>query len=291
MKKVVRMLGLCALVALAFTACKKNDTQKVTFTANVPQTTCDSRTQPAYGAYLVWNDNDEIQVFNQAGEEMDFTAQSSEGLPGNALFTAATAEEIEFVKDLENAEKPYAAFYPNATVNADDNVELVIPAEQTYVEQKGFANGLYPMVGFNEGTKQFNFESKAGMLVVSFHTLSEGEVLYVDEVVVTTNADDDYLAGTYVYDKDGTYVDFIGESNEVVLRSDEDLEIIYSMSREFTFVLPEGALESGFTVQVKYHGDVLETYVAQPRPQNIISAQNYTVMISMPLPNIPEPTK
>ena len=26
MKKVVRMLGLCALVALAFTACKKNET-------------------------------------------------------------------------------------------------------------------------------------------------------------------------------------------------------------------------------------------------------------------------
>ena len=44
MKKVVRMLGLCALVALAFTACKKNDTQKVTFTANVAQPVNDART-------------------------------------------------------------------------------------------------------------------------------------------------------------------------------------------------------------------------------------------------------
>ena len=291
MKKVVRMLGLCALVALAFTACKKNDTQKVTFTANVPQTTCDSRTQPAYGAYLVWNDNDEIKVFNSEGADMDFTAQSSSGLPGNALFTAATAEEIEFVKDLENAQMPYTAFYPNANINADGNVELVIPAEQTYVEQKGFATDLYPMVGWNNGTTQFDFVSKAGMLVVSFHTLSEGEVLYVDEVVVTANDADDYLSGTYVYNKDGEYVNFIGESNEVVLRSENDLDIIYSMSREFTFVLPEGALESGFTVKVKYHGDIIETYEAQPRPQNVIVPQNYTVMISMPLPNVPEPTK
>lgn len=291
MKKVVRMLGLCALVALAFTACKKNDTQKVTFTANVPQTTCDSRTQPAYGAYLVWNDNDEIKVFNSEGADMDFTAQSSSGLPGNALFTAATAEEIEFVKDLENAQMPYTAFYPEATVNADDNVELVIPAEQTYVEQKGFANTLYPMVGWNNGTTQFDFESDAGMLVVSFHTNTEGEVLFVDEVVLTATADNDYLAGTYVYDKAGNYVDFIGESNQIVLTSDEDLDIIHSMSREFTFVLPEGALYSGFTVQVKHDGDILETYVAQPRPQNIIVAQNYTVMIAMPLPDVPAPTK
>ena len=291
MKKVVRMLGLCALVALAFTACKKDDTQKVTFTANVPQTTCDSRTQPAYGAYLVWNDNDVIKVFNSEGDDMDFMAQSSTGLPGNATFTAETAEEIEFVKDLENVQFPYTAFYPEATVNADDNVELVIPAAQTYVEQKGFANNLYPMVGFNQGTTQFNFESKAGMLVVSFHTNSEGETLYVDEIVLTANADDDYLAGTYVYDKAGNYVDFIGESNEVVLTSDVDLDIIYSMSREFTFVLPEGALESGFTVQVKHDGEILETYEAQPRPQNVIVPQNYTVMIAMPLPDVPEPTK
>lgn len=291
MKKVVRMLGLCALVALAFTACKKDDTQKVTFTANVAQPVNETRTHAEYGAYLVWDDGDAIQIFNHEGAEMDFTAQSSTGLPGNATFTAATDEEIAFVKDLEDVEKPYTAFYPNATVDENDKVNLVIPAEQTYVERRSFVSELYPMVGFNEGTKQFNFISNAGFLVLSFYTLEAGDVQYVDEIVVTTVDDEDYLTGTMVYDKDGQNYQFVGNGNQVVLTTGEPVDLEHSKSRDFTFVLPEGALYSGFDVEVKLAGEVIETYHAQPRPNTVITAQTYTVMIDMPVPNPPVPTK
>ena len=291
MKKVVRMLGLCALVALAFTACKKDDTQKVTFTANVAQTTCDARTHAEYGTYLVWNDGDVIKIFNHAGDDMNFTGHGSVGLPGVAEFYATTDEEIDFVKDLENDQLPYTAFYPNATVDENGKVNLVIPAEQTYVEKRSFETDLYPMVGHNNGTTRFEFVSDAGFLNVLFYTLEPDQVLYVDEIVLTTVDETDYLTGTMVYDKDGSNYHFVGEGTQVVLTTEAPVDIIHSKSTDFTFVLPAGALWSGFTVQVKYQGEVLETYEAQPRPNNVIQAQYYTVMIDMPLPLPPAPTK
>ena len=296
MKKVVRMLGLCALVALAFTACKKNDTQKVTFTANVAQPVNDARTHAEYGRYLVWDDNDAIQIFNHAGNEMDFTAQTSTGLPGNATFTAATADEIEFVKDLENANFPYTAFYPNATVDENNKVNLVIPAAQVYVPQLSFANGLYPMVGWNNGSTQFDFVSNAGMLNVSFVKLNENETVKVDKIVLTSNnpADDpnpDLLTGTMMYDKDGGNYQFVGDGNVVVLTAEDPVELSYTAATDFTFVLPEGALFSGFTIEVYLGEELLETYEAQPNPANVIEAQRYTKMTFVQLPKPPAPTK
>ena len=59
MKKVVRMSGLCALVALAFSACEKIDTTKVSFTATINQPTTNTRTH-AMGLnndyFLVWDE-------------------------------------------------------------------------------------------------------------------------------------------------------------------------------------------------------------------------------------------
>lgn len=304
MKKVVRMLGLCALVALAFTACKKDDTQKVTFTANVAQTTNDARTQAAYGAYLIWNDGDVIQIFNGAGDEMDFTGQGNTGLPGVAQFTADETEEIEFVKDLETAK--YTAFYPNAEVNEDNQVTLAIPAAQTYVPNKSFTDELYPMVGWNmdgDGNycDRFQFYSHAGFLVVYLQSLYEDQIQYVDELVLHTNYEGDALSGHFYYDKEGNLLTevgengFVGNGDEIVMTAlDEDgnpVSIEYEQARDFTFVLPQGALFSGFSVEAKLNGEVLETYYAQPRPNNVIQAQNYTAMIAQPLPLPPAPTK
>lgn len=293
MKKVVRMLGLCALVALAFTACKKNDTQKVTFTANVAQTTSDARTHAEYGAYLIWDDGDVIQIFNGAGEEMDFAGQGSVGLPGVAEFTATTEAEVNFVKDLNTAK--YTAFYPNAVVDGEE-VKMEIPAVQTYVENHSFAPNLYPMFGWNmdgDGnyTDRFQFYSNAGFLNVSFQSLYEDQVQYIDEIVLETKDVEDVLTGSMVYDKEGNLLPFEGNGNVVTLVADGPQDIVYSSARDFTFVLPEGALWSGFTVQVKLNGEVLETYNAEPRPQNVIQAQNYTAMIAQPLPLPPAPTK
>ena len=295
MKKVVRMLGLCALVALAFTACKKDDTQKVTFTANTVQTSSDARTHAAYGAYLVWNDGDVIQILNGAGTEMPFPALTSAGLPGVAQFTAETEDEVNFVKYLNSAK--YTAFYPNATVS-DEEVTMVIPAEQEYVlESQDFDDELYPMYGWNINpetgayTDRFQFYSNAGFLNVSFNTYG-GEIIPVDEVVLTSKDDDDFLSCNLVYDKEGQFLRFEPGANQITIKTTKTgpQNIESTQARDFTFVLPEGALWSGFTVDVKMNGQTIETYDAQPNVDYIIEAQKYTIMSRKPLPNIPDPT-
>ena len=130
MKKVVRMLGLCALVALAFSACKKIDTTKVSFTATINHPTPNSKTH-AMGMnneyYLVWDEGNQIKIFNEAGEDCDYTLTSVDDEV--ATFFVEDADKINFVADLET--KDYTAFYPNAVIDGD-NVKLNIPAEQAY---------------------------------------------------------------------------------------------------------------------------------------------------------------
>lgn len=278
MKKVVRMLGLCALVALAFTACKKNDTQKITFTGYAAQPTGDVRTHISNSQYLVWNENDQIKVFNEAGDDMDFTVQSSAGKPGVAVFTADDADEVAFVADLETAD--YTAFYPNATVNADDKVVLAIPAEQQRHEGKDIANNLYPMVGFNNGTDNFSFASNAGLLNVSFQLDNESvlDAVNVDKIVLRSKGDDDYLNGTFAYEKNGLSYTWVGGTTQIELTTGSPVAIIKGYGADFTFVLPEGALAEGFYIDLYLGEEFIESFEGQGDGANEIHAQYFRTM-------------
>ena len=132
MKKVVRMLGLCALVALAFTSCKKNnETNSVTFKASMVQPTADSRTigvgSEEAGYWAIWSDNDKIMVVNPAGDDnKDFTLTTRSGQ--NAVFTVTDPDKVNFLKDLET--DTYTAFYPFAELNGNE-VTIPINPNQT----------------------------------------------------------------------------------------------------------------------------------------------------------------
>lgn len=266
MKKVVRMLGLCALVALAFTACKKNNTQKVSFTATMPQTTTVDRTH-AQGFDLVWDDNNTITVVNEAGEDMDFTLVSATDKV--ATFTAE-GDAATFMQDIETAD--YTAFYP--AVVDDNGVRLTIPAEQTYVPAMNFANDIYPMVGFNLGAN-FYFQSNAGFLNVSFRA-PEGTTRQIDKVVLIAN---EAIAGDMVYAKDGMSYTFEGTGNTITMTCDGKQTCYPDLARDFTFVLPEGVLANGFTVQVFDGEDLIGNFSTQD-PQNVIVAQQFRTMYS-----------
>ena len=274
MKKVVRILSLCALVALAFTACKKNDTQKVSFTATINQPTTEGRTQ-VMGSnnnyFLVWSEGDQIKVFNEAGEDCDYTLTSMANEV--ATFVVEDADKINFVADLESAD--YTAFYPNAVEDGDD-VVMTIPAVQTYKALHNFDNNTYPMVGLNNGTN-FEFTSNAGFLYFIFQA-PENEVRQFDKVVVTANDPTDYLAGDMVYSKDGLNYSFVGTTNVVTIESDSKLAVVGDLLRDVTFILPEGALWSGFTVEVFDGEECVFTKAAQPQA-NVIQAMNYTEMM------------
>lgn len=284
MKKVVRMLGLCALVALAFTACKKNDTQKVTFTGHAAQPTGDVRTHISDGTFLVWNENDQIKVFNEAGEDMDFTVQSSAGKPGVAVFTAEAADEVAFVADLKTAD--YTAFYPNAIVNENDKVVMAIPAEQQRYEGKDIANNLYPMVGFNNLTDNFEFTSNAGFLNVRFQVSNDSEVdvFNIDKLVLRSKDAEDYLTGNMIYDKDGLSYTFEGNGNVVTMMCESPVAIIKGYAADFTFVLPEGALASGFDLELYLGNELVETYEGLGNGENTIVAKDFRAMATGWLP-------
>ena len=293
MKKVVRMLGLCALVALAFTACKKNDTQKATFSATITQPTSSVRTHAAGSNdyYLVWDEGDVIKVFNNNDDYEEFTLTS--GKDSETATFEVVGEKVSFLENLETDD--YVAFYPNAEFNADEQVELNVNEEQTYKAYHNFLNGTYPMVGFNNATDNFQFESKCGFLYLIFQGPEpapgeEPKAVYFDRVVVTADETEDYLNGTYIYDTDGSYARFEGGTNQSIITSASRLSVTYPNLMDVTFVLPEGALASGFTVDV-YDGDELVWTRHAPAEINAIVAQQYREMPSMVLVMPEHPTK
>ena len=262
MKKVVRMLGFCALGALAFTACKKNDTQKVSFTATMPQTVNDVRTHADdLGTALFWDEGNTITVLNAAGQDMDFTLVSFDEQV--ATFTAE-GNAAKFMENIETAD--YVAFYP--AVVEGEGVKMTIPAEQTYEPGQWFADDLYPMVGFNEGSN-FVFQSNCGFLNVSFKDI-EGR--QADRVVLTANEN---IAGDMVYAKNGMSYVFEGTSNTITITSEKQ-QLYPDLARDYTFVLPEGVLANGFTVEV-FDG---ETLLGSKTTQGSfpIVAQEFTIM-------------
>ena len=275
MKKVVRMMGLCALVALAFSACKKIDTPKVSFTATINQPTTNSKSHAMSmnnNYFLVWDNGDVIKVLNKAGEDCDYTLTSfSDDV---ATFTVEDADKIHFVADLETDD--YTAFYPNAVINGN-HVVLTIPAMQRYKPLHNFDNNTYPMVGLNNGTN-FEFVSDAGFLYFIFQA-PENQTRNFDKVVLTANDPTDYLAGEMVYDKDGGNYIFVCTSNMVTVESTSKIAVVGDLIRDVTFILPKGALWSGFTVDV-YDGETcIFSKVAQPEV-NIIQSMHYLEMPS-----------
>ena len=269
------MLGLCALVALAFSACKKVDTtpKVLSFTATINHPTPNSKTH-AMGMnneyYLVWDEGNQIKIFNEAGEDCDYTLTSVDDEV--ATFFVEDADKINFVADLET--KDYTAFYPNAIIDGDD-VKLEIPAEQSYKPLHSFANNIYPMVGFNNETN-FEFTSDAGFLYFTFQA-PENQTRQFDRIVVTANDPTDYLAGYMVYDLNGGNYRFVGTTNVVTIKSPSKLVVVGDLLRDVTVILPLGSLWSGFSVDV-YDGETcIFSKVAQTLV-NIIQAMNYTEM-------------
>ena len=283
MKKVVRMLGLCALVALAFTACKKDDTQKVTFSASITQPTSVSRTHAVgFGNHLVWDAGDEIKVFDNTGANYDFALPNEGTFEKQATFNVEEGAKIDFISNLFT--QPYYAFFPNAAVEGE-RVKMTIPAVQEYVPQRNFATDIYPMVGFNvneagEYCDNFQFVSNAGFLNVSFTCPENQSGLIGITQVVLRSADpvNDLLTGTVYYDKDGQNYEFVGDGNEITMTPATSAVLDWQMARDFTFVLPEGALVSGFEIEVTLDNGQVKVYEA-PGEVNTIEAMKYTAMI------------
>lgn len=298
MKKVVRILGLCALVALAFTSCKKKETNTVTFQASITQPTSDSRTHVVGSGItetVYWDLDDEIKVIRiEDGEDNDYTVQAGRFDGDYAEFEG----DAEFLADLDKANK-YSAFYPYANY-VGDNVFLTITPIQEYVLAiNSFANNFYPMYALNTASGNFPFHSNAGLLKLVFNSAFENQnvptSVDISDVVITA-PEGDVLAGTMKYDRNGNYIGIDTnypiynqvrmEVNKTVVSNDQT--IIY-------FVLPEGALANGFNLKVYPQGGTTPLVDRNARPasecpagkDNTIYAETITEMPLVYIPLVP----
>lgn len=163
MKKVTRILGLCALVALATVSCKKDDNNAPqggkSFRATINQPTDGAKTHigewEGQPNYLLWNAEDDIMVYTEDGTSATFTTNDA-----NALVAT-------FTGNIKEADK-YVAFYPaaNATEVVGNKVTLQLPATQNYAGDN-IASGAYPMAAYcKDVTSDVDFEFHSPCAVV-----------------------------------------------------------------------------------------------------------------------------
>lgn len=276
------MLGLCALVALAFTSCKKKETNSVTIKATMPEIVNNTRTHVTgtNDFKLVWDLGDVIKLIDEENNSMNFTLTDGKNNQ-SAIFEVGDEAGLNFLANLDTPGY-YAAFYPNANFAADV-VEMTITTPQTIRGMHNIQSNTYPMSAINNGNN-FAFDSKAGFLYVIIGNETASSIVF-DRVVLTSNKAND-LTGVMKYNPDGSFIGFEGNGSVVVMESGAPEEIQPERYVDMTFVLPEGALSEGFKVQIFNGEELLMERTAlgngiddQGEPYvNVIRAKNYSEM-------------
>lgn len=276
MKKVVRMLGLCALVALAFTSCKKEQKPtELTFTATINQPVTGDRTHIGDGDMLVWDANNTIKVFNSNGEEGDFTT------------TDADVTEATFTGTLTPTET-YTAFYPDATVNGNA-VTLSLNANQNYVANN-FGNDTYPMAAASQmsgNNFNFTFHSPASVLRLVLKSDNNCTV----KSIVMTGVGTDVLAGDIVYSSFGNPTDYTVANGTKVVTLDcgTGVQLAANQETAFNIVVLGGTMSAGTQFEVKdMNNNVIKTLTTAHN--NTLTPEHILIMplmeISYELPNV-----
>ena len=263
MKKVVRILGLCALMTFAFTACNKNNDGKIAIKAGMPETTSDSKTY-LDGDWVKWSNYDEILVVDKQSTEIEDHVWLEVGA-GQHTKTATFYGDINFFSHLETDDNSYTAFYPVASETSikTDSVYVVIPEVQTFVENS-FAANTYPMYASNVG-KHFAFESPAGLLTIPIKATTSP--VTITSILLSVGTAGNPVVGTLKYHKellDGSDTDLFPDyelgsiSRSVTLQCPgSGYTIPQGEIVDFNFILLEGALQgtNKFTMLLNGEGN------------------------------------
>lgn len=299
MKKVVRILGFCALVAFAFTACKKNnDTNgKVAIKVSMPTTYSDGKTY-LDGNKVKWSDGDQITVFDPAITEGDKFVQLTLAR-GTGQTDAVFYGDSSFFSKLDT-DSVYTAFYPVDSISGitEDKVVIAIPNNQTFVENS-FSPNTYPMYAKNDHNSHFQFKSPAGLLTIPVTipdtaTIDSIKITSVEVMVSSGNP----LSGNLKYNQaltDGDsngIADYVVETHKykVFLNFGADgFTLTKGQTVDFNIVLLEGSLNaSKFSVEILGEDDVVWAGLNGSGNNPVLRQTRIQMpVISLPLP----PTK
>ena len=257
MKKVIRIMGLCALVALAATSCKKEEHKLASsFKAELTQPTSNAKTHLS-GSDLHWNSGDAIKVFDNAGTA--YLLSTTDNNVKEATFTGETTLD---------ASESYAAFYPaaGATLSGTE-VLLGLPAVQTYAEGT-FGNATYPMAATNTGTS-FTFHSPCGLLAIPVKGTGN-----IGTIELTGKASEN-LAGQLRYNLNGEHQGLTNGQATVTLDCG-NIALDATNATTFYFVVPAGVFANGFKAVLK--NGATELYTLETMQDNTIAAETIKLM-------------
>ncbi len=265
MKQIMRIMGLCALVAVVATSCEKKEMQPSnTLTAVLNQPTSGDKTQIGADNYLVWSPNDQILVGDQTLTTQTFTAMSSGST--HTDFTGGTIDPNE----------GYWAFYP---VNYVTDVDVVnglvtftVPATQTYVEGS-FATNTYPMAASNGGSGTvFTFQGLFGVLAIPLTGECTVGSIELTDAALNLTGSVSYNARTLAQGSDSKG----GKSGGMTITLDcgEGVTLSPTNPTTFMFALRPLVCYGGFTITIKDTEDqVIATRTAEPNNRNAIQPQ------------------
>ena len=269
MKKVVRILGLCALMALAFTSCKKEkETSELTFKATITQPVSDTKTH-LDGLNLVWNEGNSIKVFNANGAVGTFTT------------TDADVQEASFSGTLPQT-ATYTAFYPVAEDMVNGNaVTLNVPASQNYVAND-FGNDTYPMAAagtISNDIVHFPFHSPASVIRL---VLTSDNNCTVGNISMIGPDDNNKFSGNIVYANYNNIENYTFQNtfNGVELNCGNGVQLLAETPTAFNLVVLSGTMPAGTTFQVKdTNNNVIKSLTTNV--ENILAAEHILVMPTM----------
>lgn len=196
-------MGLCAVLALSFMSCKKNEEKAtLSFKATIEQPTCNDKTYieyvpgpiPEQDQYIVrWNSGDRARVFKKDGSSADFETQDE------GATTTATFYKID-QGDFPSSEDGYAVYYPaDFAIKDGRKVKLTFPENQIYKEG-GIETNTFPMAAAGPDFN-FTFSSPCGILKVPLYSEGSSEIT-VGKIELRDNTVENPIAGTLTVNLD-----------------------------------------------------------------------------------------
>lgn len=255
MKQVIRILGLCALVALTFTSCKKNEVKSFKATTAQLQSNSDSKTHIGGGnaarQFFVWDAGNVIKVFDSTGQYANFEVKN---LTNNNRIAEFHIYDYysDFMSNITTANS-YSAFYPEAVCDHDE-IAVPLPSRQQQVylgAEYNIANNTFPMRAHNNAEGNFIFGTDACVMEVSFGKTEDH--ISIDSLVFTSKVPGERIAGNLIYDMNGNFKRFEGTSESITIVAYKPQNWSSGTYLPLQIVFPAGIFETGFNMDV-YEG-------------------------------------
>ena len=250
-RHVNRLVLIGAVASLALASCNKNkETEggiapENGFRATVEANPGNGSRTHLVGAEVQWNAGDQIKVRNANGTVCTYQLTEGENT-SNGIFYSGEDNNIDFFQPT------YTAIYPATgnSITGEGAAQFTLPATQSYAENS-FGNGAMPMMAVS-GDQTLAFKNVLGGICIPL----KGDGLTVTKVVLTSNTNEP-LNGVFNANYNNgqpTLSHTSGGTNSITLECNPAVTLSATTATDFIFMVPAGALASGFSVTA-YDGE------------------------------------